>query len=267
MPGSEEITSEIHPDRTLDSRAKHPTVGKFARAWSFVPDAITSLNLFSGCFSMVSAFEGHFERAALLIEFSIACDILDGLFARASDAATKFGIEYDSLADLVAFGVAPASLVYSWALRPHGLWSVAVMGSFIICAALRLARFNIQSATTAGKTRFVGLPVPGAAATIAGLLFCYDYFAFDSPAALCVSMAVVTIALTRIMVSRIPYPALKSFYPRGHGLEVASAIAVGAIFLLLEPRLAAFAGGLLYFLSGPVLAVRGEQLDVSPTHV
>jgi CDP-diacylglycerol--serine O-phosphatidyltransferase len=267
MAGSKEIMSEIPADRALDSRAKLPTGGKFARARFFIPDAITSLNLFSGCLSMVSAFEGRFERAALLIEFSIACDILDGLFARASHTATKFGIEYDSLADLVAFGVAPASLVYSWALNPHGVWSIAVMASFIICAALRLARFNIQSATTAGKTRFVGLPVPGAAAMIAGLLLGYDYFAFDSHRVLCVSMAVVTVALARIMVSRIPYPALKSFDPRGHGLELASAIAVGAILLLLEPRLVAFSGGLLYFLSGPVLAVRGEQIDVSPAHL
>ena len=207
--------SEIHPDRELDSRANLPTGGKFARARFFVPDAITSLNLLSGCVSMVSAFEGHFERAALLVEFSIACDILDGLFARASHTATKFGIEYDSLADLVAFGVAPASLVYSWALMPHGLWSIGVMASFIVCAALRLARFNIQSATTAGKTRFVGLPVPAAAAMIAGSLFCYDYFDFDFPRVLCVSMAAVTVALARIMVSRIPYPALKSFDPSG----------------------------------------------------
>ena len=212
---------------------------------------------------MVSAFEGHFERAAILIEFSIACDILDGLFARAAKSASKFGIEYDSLADLVAFGVAPASLVYSWALNPHGLWSIAVMASFIVCAALRLARFNIQSATTTGKTRFVGLPVPGAAAMIAGLLFGYEYFAFDSPRILCVSMVAVAVALARIMVSRIPYPALKSFDPCGRGLELACAVAVGAVLVLLEPRLVAFAGGIFYFLSGPVLAVRGEQLEVS----
>ena len=262
-----EIMSEIQADRVHDSRARLPTGGQFARPRFFVPDAFTSLNLLSGCLSMVSAFEGHFERAALLIEFSIACDILDGLFARASNTATKFGIEYDSLADVVAFGVAPASLVYSWALKPHGLWSVAVMASFIICAALRLARFNIQSATTAGKTRFVGLPVPGAAAMIAGLLFCYDYFAFDFPRVLSVLMAVVTVALACVMVSKVPYPALKSFDPRGRGLELVIAIAIGVVLLLLEPRFMAFAAGLLYFVSGPVLAFRGEQLDVSRAHL
>jgi len=137
------------------------------------------------------------------------------------------------------------------------------MKSFIICAALRRARFNIQTATTAGKTRFVGLPVLGAAAMIAGLLFGYYYFAFDSQRVLCVSMAVVTLTLARIMVSGIPYPALKSFDPCSRGLELACTIAVGVILLLFEPRLVAFSGGLLYFLSGAALTMHREQLDLS----
>jgi len=196
-----------------------------------------------------------------MIEFSLVCDILDGLVARASHTASAFGIEYDSLSDVIAFGVAPASLVYSWALRPLGLWGALIIGPFVISAALRLARFNIQAGTIGGKQRFVGLPVPGAAAMIAGLLFGYRYFALDLPHSLCAGVAVITLMLAGAMVSRIPYPAPKLAGFREHGLEAATAALILALLLLLAPRLTAFLGALAYVLSGPVLAAAGEQIQ------
>ena len=136
----------------------------------WLPDAVTSVGLVLGCLSLVSAFDGHFERAAVLIDACLICDVLDGLLARVSHAAAPFGAELDSLSDVVSFGVAPAGLVYSWALKPLGLWGVLIIGPFVICAALRLARFNVRATSGGGsKTRFVGLPVPGAASAIAGL--------------------------------------------------------------------------------------------------
>ena len=224
-----------------------------------VPDVITSVGLLSGCLSLVSAFDGHFERAAVMIEFSLVCDILDGLVARASHAASPFGIEYDSLSDVIAFGVAPASLVYSWALKPLGLWGALIIGPFVISAALRLARFNIQAGTIEGKKRFVGLPVPGAAAMIAGLLFGYRYLALDLPNALCAGMVVVTLVLAGVMVSRIPYPAPNLAGFRERGLEAATAALVLALLLLVAPRLMAFLGALAYVSSGPLLVAAGSR--------
>lgn len=226
-----------------------------------VADLMTSAGLMAGCLSLASAFDGRFELSALMIGISIACDSLDGLIARASRTASRFGIEYDSLSDVVAFGVAPASLVYTWALKPLGLWAVLIMGLFVICAALRLARFNLQAGTSAGKTRFVGLPVPGAAAVIAGILFGYRYFGLNSPRALCALMIAVTLVLAGVMVSRIPYPALKSVDLRAKKLEIGFTIVIAAILLLLAPRLAAFLAGAAYLVSGPALALSGEHIE------
>ncbi len=202
-----------------------------------------------------------------MVEVSLVCDALDGLVARASHAASPFGIEYDSLSDVVAFGVAPASLVYRWALKPLGLWGVLVMAPFVICAALRLARFNIQASTTGGKRRFVGLPVPGAAAMVAGLLFVYRSFALDSPRALCAGMAAITLVLAGLMVSRIPYPALKFLNFREHAFEAAIVMLVGVVLLSLAPRLTAFAVAAAYILSGPILTATGEQIEAGEAGV
>jgi CDP-diacylglycerol---serine O-phosphatidyltransferase len=131
---------------------------------NWLPDAVTSVGLLLGCLSLVSAFDGRFERSAALIDVCLIFDVLDGLVARVSRSTAPFGAELDSLSDVVAFGVAPAGLVYSWALKPLGLWGVLIIGPFVISAALRLARFNVQTTSGGGsKTRFVGLPVPGAA--------------------------------------------------------------------------------------------------------
>ncbi len=246
----------------MSSDTKEATLAP-PRALFVLPDLITSAGLMSGCVSLVSAFDSRFEFSALMIVVSIACDSLDGLVARGSRTVTRFGIEYDSLSDVVAFGVAPASLVYTWALAPLGIWGVPIIGIFVICAALRLARFNIQAGTSAGKTRFVGLPVPGAAAVIAGMVFGYTFFGFDSPGALCAVMIGISLVLAGLMVSRIPYPALKSLDLRAKKFEIAVMLLVVTVLLVLAPRLAAFLAGTAYLISGPALALSGEQVESS----
>ena len=141
--------------------------GPLRRGVYLLPATITSIGLLSGFYSMVASVSGHFEVGAVMIVIAFVCDGLDGRVARASRTSSQFGVEYDSLSDVVAFGVAPAMLAYSWALKPIGSFGIGVTGLFVICAALRLARFNVQTAT-ADKSRFVGLPVPGAAAMMAG---------------------------------------------------------------------------------------------------
>ena len=238
---------------------------KVAKRWGapwFAPDIVTSLGLFAGCVSLVSAIGCRFERAAAMIGLSILCDIGDGFVARASHTSSAFGLEYDSLSDVVAFGVAPAILVDSWALRPLGAWAVLIVAVYIICAALRLARFNTEAGTATGKRRFAGLPVPGAAAAIGGILFGYRYFALGSPRALCVVMTIVMLGLAALMVSRVPYPTIKGVDPRSllsPKLLAGAAIVTGLV--LVAPRLTAFVAGLGYLFSGVILALRGERVE------
>ena len=116
-------------------------VDPLRRGVFLVPATVTSLGLLSGFYSIVSALEGHFELAAVMIMAAFVCDGLDGRIARASRTSSHFGIEYDSLSDVVAFGVAPGILVYEWALRTWGRWGWLAASLYVTCGALRLARF------------------------------------------------------------------------------------------------------------------------------
>src|SRR5579885_2815869 len=202
---------------------------------SYAPDIVTSLGLLAGCFSLISAINGHFERAAAMIGVCILFDIADGLVARASRTSSRFGLEYDSLSDVITFGVAPAILAGSWALKPLGARHV------------------------------VGLPVPGAAAAIAGAAFGYSYFKLDAPQALCVFMSFLMPVLAALMVSRVPYPAYKGADPGTLlSLPVIGLTAAIAILFVAVPRLTAFVAGAGYLLSGPVMrltASRSKGID------
>ena len=186
-----------------------------------------------------------------MIVIAFVCDGLDGRVARASRTSSQFGVEYDSLSDVVAFGVAPAMLAYSWALKPIGSLGIGVSGLFVLCAALRLARFNVQTAT-ADKSRFVGLPVPGAAVMIAGLALAYSYFELDSPRTLCTLMVPITLALGGLMISRVPYPSFKTIkLEKRAQVELVITMMVCAAMLFAMPQLTAFLLSTAYVLSGP----------------
>jgi len=226
-----------------------------------VPATITSIGLLSGFYSMVSAVNGHFEVAAVMIVIAFVCDGLDGRIARASRTSSQFGVEYDSLSDVVAFGVAPAMLAYSWALRPIGSLGIGVAGLFVLCAALRLARFNVQTAS-ADKSRFVGLPVPGAAVMLSGLALAYSYFELDSPRTLCTLMVPITLALGGLMISRVPYPSFKTIkLEKRAQVELVIGMMVFAAMLFAMPQLTAFLLSTAYVLSGPTLLLRGESMS------
>jgi CDP-diacylglycerol--serine O-phosphatidyltransferase len=237
------------------------TDGPLRRGVFLLPATITSIGLLSGFYSMVSAVAGHFEVAAVMIVIAFVCDGLDGRVARASRTSSQFGVEYDSLSDVVAFGVAPAMLAYSWALKPIGSFGIGITGLFVICAALRLARFNVQTAT-ADKSRFVGLPVPGAAAMMAGLVLAYSYFELDSPRTLCSIMVPITLALGGLMISRVPYPSFKTMkLEKRAQVELVITMMVAAAMLFAMPQLTAFLLSTAYVLSGPWLMIRGERLS------
>lgn len=229
-----------------------------------VPSTITSLGLLAGFYSLISSINSHFELAAVMIAVAFICDSLDGSVARLSRSSSQFGVELDSLSDVVAFGVAPAGLMYTWALKPLGAIAAVICGLYVVCAALRLARFNVQTGS-ADKRRFTGLPVPGAAALIAGCALAYSYFELSSPRALCTLMAPMTLGLAVLMISSVPYPSFKSIHPRKRAqVEIMAAVLVVAAMFLAMPQFTLFILALGYVTSGPILMARGERIQKLP---
>src|SRR5208282_4224423 len=236
-------------------------VAPLRRGVFLLPVTITSLGLLSGFYSIVSSINGHFEVAAVMIAVAFVCEGLDGRVARASRTSSEFGVEYDSLSDVVAFGVAPACLAYSWALRPLNGLGIVIAGMFVVCGALRLARFNIQTETV-DKNRFVGLPIPGAAAMVAGMALAYSYFELASPRMLTTAMAPITLALGLLMISRVPYPSFKTITVHKRApIELTIGVLMVAALLFAMPQLTAFLLAAAFVLSGPFLMLRGEEMQ------
>ncbi len=187
-----------------------PRAHRVRRVVVVVPSLFTLANLFFGIWSMVLAWHGEFYRAAWFIVIAGLLDMLDGVMARMGRAATRFGAELDSLVDIVSFGVAPASLTYLWFFSNQGQYAWVFAYAFVVCVALRLARYNVQS-TGEHKATFSGLPSPAAGMTLA------TYYPFtrtgiyqDQMAGLPWSqiMVFLTIALSLAMVSNIRYARL-----------------------------------------------------------
>src|SRR6516165_4331519 len=246
-------------DRFQEQRYR--VAGPLRRGVSVMPATITSLGLLAGFYSLISSIDAHFELAAVMILVAFICDGLDGRVARASRTSSQFGIEYDSLSDVVAFGCAPAALIYSWALKPLGAFAIVISGLYVVGAALRLARFNVQTGSI-DKRRFVGLPVPGAAVLIAGTVLAYSYFELKSPRVLCTFAAPATLALAGLMVSRVPYPSFKGIELQKQGRVelLLGALVVIAAMLFAMPQFSTFALATAYVLSGPILLARGERI-------
>ncbi len=172
-----------------------------------LPNLITTMSLCAGFYSIVCSLRANFYWASVAIMISLLLDALDGRVARAAKATSRFGVEYDSLADLVAFGVAPAVLALQWALGSLGRlgWMVAFL--FVACGAMRLARFNVQAGKE-GPKNFVGLPIPGAAAMIAlTVLFLHRLGMNTPPNAWPILGAMFLLAF--LMVSTVPYLSFK----------------------------------------------------------
>lgn len=227
---------------------------KLRRGIYILPNAFTSLNLFCGFLSIVSAIDGQFEMAALAILVAVVFDSLDGKIARATNTTSRFGIEYDSLSDLISFGMAPAMLMYLWVLKPMGRigWLAAFL--FTICGALRLARFNTM-AGAAPSSHFLGLPIPAAAAMNATtVLFC-SRFSFNAQA-IPVFFLVLQYLLSFLMVSSVKYESFKKaeLFRKMKFNVLVSAILV-FIFIAQKPYLALFAISIAYVVSGPVVTL------------
>jgi CDP-diacylglycerol--serine O-phosphatidyltransferase len=216
-----------------------------------LPNLVTAASLFAGFYSMVATLNGNYASAAAWIFISAVCDGLDGKVARMTGTTSKFGVEFDSLADLVAFGVTPGLMMYAWALRPFGRlgWLAAFL--FVVCGALRLARFNVQVETVESK-RFVGLPIPAAACMIASTVLLFTHFGWPSSFKKLAIIALIYL-LAFLMVSNFRYysfkdPALIKRQPFGFLLLAV----VLLIVVAAEPVVMTFSILLLYVFSGPV---------------
>ena len=219
-----------------------------------LPNLFTSASLFGGFYAIIASIQGRFEAAAIAIILSAVCDSLDGRVARFTGTTSDFGTEYDSLSDLVAFGVAPAALSYLWALKPFGRlgWLAAFM--FVICGALRLARFNVEK-TKIKSIFFKGLPIPSAACFIASLILFtshFDGFAERRD----VVIIVMIYGLSFLMVSSLNYPSFKEFHIK-HRKPFNVLVASILILLLVayKPKILLFLILFIYVCSGPVITI------------
>jgi CDP-diacylglycerol--serine O-phosphatidyltransferase len=181
---------------------------RIRRGVSLLPSLFTLANMFCGYACVVYAMRGEYGTAAPFIGFAIVLDMLDGRIARMTGTASEFGLQFDSLADVISFGMAPAILSFAWGLSSLGRLGWAAAFLFVTAAALRLARFNIQS-PTADKRYFVGMPSPAAAAVPAATVFAYPYGLTDERAAIPALAMVIVPAL--LMVSTIRFRSFKTF--------------------------------------------------------
>jgi CDP-diacylglycerol--serine O-phosphatidyltransferase len=228
-----------------------------------LPNLFTTAGLFAGFYAIIAGMRGDYEAASIAIFFAMLLDGLDGRVARLTNTASKFGAEYDSLADMVSFGVAPALVVYSWGLSGLGKfgWSVAFI--YVACAALRLARFNTQI-EVADKAWFTGLASPAAAAVIAGTVWvCNDigWSGADLPYQVSVVVAVLTAIIGILMIANVPYYSFKTIDMHGR-VPFAAVIMVVLIFSLItvDPPRVLLGAFLLYAFSGPIVrVVRGKK--------
>jgi len=234
---------------------------KTKRGIYLLPSIFTTFALFAGFYSIVASINGDFTLAAISIMVAMLWDTLDGRIARLTNTQSAFGAEYDSLADLVSFGIAPALLVYLWSLSDLGRigWLAAFI--YLTCAALRLARFNTQVGVT-DKRYFQGLSSPASAGVIASMIWLkfwnFEYLDFGVVSLSYYIGVSITILCGLLMVSNVRYFSFKEF----DSIEKASFrflifTVLGLILLLYKPNIVLFTGFFIYMLSGPLITIIG----------
>ncbi len=236
-------------------RRRHRRRGERRRAVFVLPNLVTTAALLLGFWSVTHSIHGRFGLAALAIVLAAVCDMLDGRIARATRTQSKFGVQYDSLSDLISFGMAPSVLVYSWALEPLGRRGWVIAALFTICAALRLARFNVRT-DAAPSERYQGLPSTTAGGMVAVSVWFVSWLGYEPPFGRGLGGAIATgfAGLALLMVSTAPYPSWKNLPLAGpRAFPTLLALILSVVLLLLYQEPAFFLIGALYILSGPWL--------------
>lgn len=220
------------PQQVSDSHNK-----KVRRGMYLLPSLFTVGNLFCGYACVMYAMRGDLGMAAPFIGIAVILDLLDGRIARMTGTTSAFGVEFDSLADVVSFGVAPAVLAFAWGLSELGRWGWAAGFLYLTATAIRLARFNIQTGAQTDKRYFIGMPSPAAAGVPAATIFLYPYPLIGTAQALAAIAVVIIPAL--LMVSTIRF---RSFKTLNLGWDRAYIKLLGfaglIVFIATEPRIA-----------------------------
>jgi len=235
-----------------------------------LPNLLTTGTVFAGFYGIVAAIDGNYRPAAIAIFVAALLDGMDGRLARLTHTESEFGKQYDSLADMVAFGLAPALIVYQWglkALAEYG-WAWGKVGwlaafLYAVAAALRLARFNVTSATT-DRRFFEGLPSPSAAGLVASMVWLATELGIDGLPALAVS-TFLTAGAGLLMVSRLAFYSFKELGPRGR-ISFGYVLLIPLVFvaIAIDPPLVCFLIASVYALSGIVLALWRRRRRTGP---
>jgi CDP-diacylglycerol---serine O-phosphatidyltransferase len=237
--------------------------GELKNKIPLLPNFVTTIGLFFGFFSMMFSLKGNFYNAAIMIILAGFIDGVDGRIARATNSTSAFGKEYDSLCDLVCFGVAPSVMVYLWALSGFGRMGFLAGFVYVACGALRLARFNTD--TTGDGTKFTGLPIPVAAVTLASILLVYgtisDYQNIPYAVSFIESIRGVPILagvffLAFLMVSTIKYPSFKHItYIKAHPFQLLVAGVLLLMVVAYQPEIMAFLLTMTFVIGGIILNI------------
>jgi len=225
----------------------------FKKGIYILPSLFTTGNVFCGFYAFISVMNENFYVAAVAIVVAIIFDALDGRVARLTKTTSEFGVQYDSLADVISFGMAPALLAYAWVLKPFDRlgWLAAFL--FLLCGALRLARFNVTKPDKKGDS-FIGLPIPAAAAVIASIIIAFEDL-FKAKLDPMIMVGVVYL-LAFLMVSNIKYPAFKKFEFKKRVTFTRFMFVILFIYVLATvPREALFVLSFSYAVAGPAISI------------
>lgn len=241
-----ELASEENAEIPQEQYPRH-------RGVYLLPNLFTTAALFAGFYAVVAGMKGLFEYSAIAIFVAMIMDTLDGRVARLTKTQSAFGAQYDSLSDMVSFGIAPALVSYNWGLSELGKpgWLAAFI--FAATGALRLARFNVQSTTVTDKRYFIGLPIPAAAAVVAGMIWLGAEFNISGKN-ISILVAFIVSALGILMVSYFKYYSFKEIDFKNHVPYMAVLIIILLFSLIAwNPPIVLFTVFFIYALSGPAL--------------
>ncbi len=240
---------------------KIPVDKKRRRGIYLLPNLITTGALFAGFYGVVAAINGHYNLAAIAVFIAMILDALDGRVARLTNTQTQFGAEYDSLADMCSFGLAPALIMYVWSLSSlvQYSWQWGKLGwlaafLYVACAALRLARFNVKASST-DKRYFQGLPSPAAAGVVVGFVWVENNLGYTGSDVAFIALPIIVFAGI-MMVSNISYYSFKDIDFQNKVPFVAMLIVVLIfVFAAIDPPKALFSCFMIYALSGPAISI------------
>ena len=214
-----------------------------------LPNTLTLCGMFMGFYSILASIKGLYVDASWAIIIAMVFDGLDGWVARLTHSTTRFGIELDSLSDLVAFGVAPAVMLFKWNLASYGRigWSAAFL--FMACGALRLARYNVQMGSAESKS-FTGMPIPGAATIVATMVIFY-YEIWQTVPAKNIYILLLTFILAVLMVSTLRFHGAKEIdFSKRKPFWILVAIVVAFALIIMHPPIALFIFAMIYLFGG-----------------